>query len=286
MKTYKIADIILSISYLYQGYLDDNIEKYETSSKKIPKYHIDSISVDHITEPKTSSLKKKNPYIVRGKDVSYFYIKNKNNEVKAMFKHDPSFHHSTIFLNEKLLEDPAEIEYVFMSMIFMEIASREGFISLHASAISYQHEAILISAPSQTGKSTHASYWLKAFDSCSIINDDKPLIKIDHDHLYVYGTPFSGKGKRNENTKVKLKSIVFLNQGSDNHIDTPDLNHVMTLLLKNMHRPIEEDLWNMSLSMLDKIIQTISFYTIDATHSMDAAKTLHKHIYQGAGHEN
>jgi hypothetical protein len=280
MKTYQIAGILILISYRYQSYFLDNIEKYEIQTDIVPKYKISSYKTNEIKAPYEKSLKQKNPYIVHGENESYFYIKNKNHQIKAMFIHDSNFYDTRILLNEDLLEDCEEIEYVFMSMIFMEIASRQRFISLHASAISYQNEGILISAPSQTGKSTHASYWLKAFKDATMINDDKPLIRLENEQLFVYGTPFSGKGKRNENMKVQLKTIIFISQGLDNKITIPNKDDIIFSLLKNMHRPMEDDIWNDSIAILDEIILRIPIYTLSATHSIDSAITLKEYLYQ------
>ena len=281
MKTYRIAGIDLSISFHYSGYLNDNIEKYEITDKNIPKYRIESFVVDQIKEPNEAPIKDKNPYIIRGKDISYFYIKNTHNQIKAMFTHDQDFLDSKIYIHENILENPEEIEYVFMSMIFMEIAAREGFFSLHASAIKYHNDVCLISAPSQTGKSTHANYWLKAFKDAHIINDDKPLVKLVGNQLHVFGTPFSGKSKINMNTNAPLKAIIFYSRGLDNNIVKLGNDEIRLELLKNMHRPMEEDLWDTALEIIEEMIDKIPFYRIYATHSIDSAIVLKNMIYQG-----
>jgi len=286
LKTYRIAGIDLLISFHYEEYFKDNIEKYETKVDSNPKYQIESFLVDEIKEPVEAPIKDRNPYICRGKELSYLYIKNTHHQVKAMFTHDRDFLHSKIYINENILENPDEIEYVFMSMIFMEIAAREGFFSLHASAIQYHNEIILISAPSQTGKSTHANYWLKAFDHIHIINDDKPLIKCINEKLIVFGTPFSGKNKLNVNTHAPLKAITFYSQGLDNKIKKLDNDEIRLELLKNMHRPMEADLWDIAVTIIDELIDKIPFYRIYATHSIESAITLKNMIYQGDKHEN
>lgn len=286
MKNYRIAGIDISISFLYKGYLNDNIEKYETDTKNISKYRIESFVVNEIKEPCEAPIKDKNPFICRGKDFSYFYIKNTHNQVKAMFIHDRDFLDSKIYIHENILENPEEIEYVFMSMIFMEIAAREGFFSLHASAIMYQNEICLISAPSQTGKSTHANYWLKAFLDAQIVNDDKPLVKPIGNQLHVFGTPFSGKNKMNLNTHAPLKVIVFYSRGIDNKIVKLGNDEIRLELLKNMHRPMEEDLWDIALRIIEELIEKIPFYRIYASHSIDSAITLKNMIYQGEENEN
>ena len=87
---------------------------------------------------------------------------------------------------------------------------------LHASAVVVDGDAYLFSAPCGTGKSTHASLWLKYLKHKNpyILNDDKPAIRIVNDNIYVYGTPFSGKTDKNKNEKANLKGIAFLEQSN------------------------------------------------------------------------
>ena len=85
---------------------------------------------------------------------------------------------------------------------------------LHSSSVVIDNEAYLFSAPSGTGKSTHASLWVKYLTEKEpyILNDDNPAIRIINGNIYAYGTPFSGKHDISVNQKAKLQGICFLKQ--------------------------------------------------------------------------
>jgi len=135
----------------------------------------------------------------------------------------------TISINPTDVTDIAMKEYVLSGMMFLEIAQREGYMSVHASAINYKDDAILFSAPSKTGKSTHARMWMEKFkDDVSMINDDKPLIFQDKGKFMVSGSPFSGKQAINQNVVKPLKAIIFLEQASQDEMIK--LNATETLL--------------------------------------------------------
>lgn len=64
----------------------------------------------------------------------------------------------------------------------------------HCSAVAVDGEAYLFTAPSGTGKSTHTRLWRERFGERAVmINDDKPLIRMEEGTFYVYGTPWNGK---------------------------------------------------------------------------------------------
>ena len=60
----------------------------------------------------------------------------------------------------------------------------------HGSALCMDRQAYIFTAPSGTGKSTHARLWREAFgDRVWMINDDKPLIQVQDGKAMVYGSP-------------------------------------------------------------------------------------------------
>ena len=83
-----------------------------------------------------------------------------------------------------------------------------------------EQKGYIFTAPSGTGKSTHASLWVKHFGKkVNIINGDKPLIKLTEDGVYAYGSPWKGKEKIGTNKCVKLFGICYLQRSQSNFIE-------------------------------------------------------------------
>lgn len=89
------------------------------------------------------------------------------------------------------------------------------------SAVALDGQAYLFTAPSGTGKSTHTRLWREVFGERAVmVNDDKPLIQVREDAIYVCGTPWNGKHNLDSNQKVPIKGICLLERGTVNHIET------------------------------------------------------------------
>ena len=75
----------------------------------------------------------------------------------------------------------------------------------------------MICATSGVGKSTH-SRLLKEYlkERFVYINDDKPFIKKEDTHFYIYGSPYNGKENLSNNVKSKLKTIFILKRSKEN----------------------------------------------------------------------
>jgi hypothetical protein len=278
---YEIVGIKISIDHHYDEYLKDNIEHY-----KIDDFHdVDYAMTVHITDdihpPQGHSYSQKNPYIIKNNEEIIMYAQNAKHEIKELFIIKNNYHHIEIYINQSLNPNASEMEYVLLSIIFMEIAMRNQFLPFHASAILYQDQAILFSAPSQTGKSTHARYWKQAFQDVKFINDDKPLLKIEDDSIMVYGSPFSGKSSINQNIKAPLRAIVFIKQGLTNVMRPIQGDEALKELMKNMLRPDDESVWDDMIQVINAIMEDIPMFILEATHSVDAAKAAHDIIFGG-----
>lgn len=282
-KIYKIADLYIRIDYKFDAYFKGNIEKY-ISNSEIYDHTITTVLCDSISRPIGDPfISKKNRHIYRHENRESLLVLNANNEVDVLIEYDLDYKDVTVFL-QKELDNIAEKEYIFTGIMFMDIALSKNYISIHASAISYQGKGILFSAPSKTGKSTHARLWLEAYPDSYIFNDDKPLIQIK-EKILVYGTPWSGKTTVNRNQSFPLESIVFLAQGKVNKIKELSQEEKLIHLMRNSNRPRSKELWENNLTSLAALIKDITMYQAHVRKDISSV-TLVANTILGDKHEN
>ncbi|MDO9628262.1 MAG: hypothetical protein Q7I99_00055 [Acholeplasmataceae bacterium] len=279
-KKYNIAGIKIELNYHYNEYLKGNIESYLTDDQEVCEYSIEVFLCDEIKRPEQFTNSKMNPYIIFGEKERIIYALNSKDEVKELITHTNDYKHTKIEINPSLLKNPAEVEYVMLGVTFLEIALRNGFLPIHAAAVIYRGEAILFSAPSQTGKSTHAKIWKNTFNDVELLNDDKPLLKSDGERIFVYSSPFSGKTSMNQNKFAPLKSIIFLRQGLTNLVSVMTDDSKIENLMRNILRPDDEDLWDQVVVSINKLMNEIPIYQIEATMDSEAAIAVHDILYK------
>ena len=103
------------------------------------------------------------------------------------------------------------------------VAIPKQTVALHASVIIYNNRAILFLGESGTGKSTHTKLWLEHIPGSRLLNDDSPVVRIEFDGTnqlmpFVYGSPWSGKGRCYLNERYPIASFVRLQQHTANTI--------------------------------------------------------------------
>lgn len=89
-------------------------------------------------------------------------------------------------------------------------------VSIHAAAVYHEGQAYLFMGTSGTGKSTHASLWIKHIPHTELLNDDNPTVRIVDGKAYAYGTPWSGKTACYKNLSFPIGGMVRLRQAPMN----------------------------------------------------------------------
>ncbi len=185
---------------------------------------------------------------------------------------------------KQLLEMPLmtiqDLEYMRIGSCFYNaLLEYSGFL-LHSSAVVVDGQCYCFSANSGTGKSTHTSLWLKAFKEkgAFIINDDKPAIRLENGHFYVYGTPFSGKHDISVNTSVPLKAICFIERSETNSIVKLQPKDVFLRFLNQTLRFSDEEKMDKLCDLVDKLLTDIPVYLLKCNISLDAATLAYKEM--------
>lgn len=165
-----------------------------------------------------------------------------------------------------------DFEYLYTGEAFANRLAYMGGLVMHGSSIAYRGRGVVFSAPSGTGKSTHAGLWKTYYgeDVCHI-NDDKPAIRFWDDRPVVYGTPWSGKTDLNTNTSAPLEAIVFLKQAPHNAIYSLSPEEAMMHIHRETVRPFYDE--GLGLKVLDTtqhLIQSVPTYLLECTISREA----------------
>ncbi len=161
---------------------------------------------------------------------------------------------------------------LFRKLCDYVLGNSQGII-FHSSAIMVDGEAYLFTAPSGTGKSTHARLWREMLgDRAVMINDDKPIVRYVDGAFYVYGTPWNGKHRLDTNTRAKIKAICKIYQAKENVIEKAEPSEMLITVLNQTVRPSEEEKMDKLLAILDKMLTTVDLYKLGCNISREAAE--------------
>lgn len=136
-------------------------------------------------------------------------------------------------------------------------------LMLHGSTVAVDGQAYLFTAACGTGKSTHTRLWREAFGARAVmVNDDKPFLSVEEDHVVAFGSPWTGKHGLGENVCFPLKGICILKRGPMNVIRRLCAEECMQLL---KHQAFEAD------ALVERLVHLVPVWEMECTKEHEAA---------------
>ena len=153
-----------------------------------------------------------------------------------------------------------------------KLSEYDAFI-FHGAVIEYEGRAYLFTAKSGVGKTTHIRLWRECFgDSVSVLNGDKPVIRIINGVAYVSGTPWRGKEGYGKPGFMPLSGIAFLERGMENEAFPVKADDVIMKFATQAYIPRTESAAK-TLSLFNKVLSSVPLIALKCNMNPDAAKT-------------
>lgn len=161
---------------------------------------------------------------------------------------------------------------------FLYLAQKYNMAALHSASILYKGKAWLFSGPSGTGKSTHTNLWNELWNT-PIINGDLNLIAMKNDRPVVYGIPWCGTSGIFSTKTYPLGGIILLRQALHDVVKelTAD-EKLLTVNLRLISPSWNEELFDINLHTVERIVQKILVCRLACTKEYSAAHTMQKKI--------
>ena len=165
-----------------------------------------------------------------------------------------------------------------LMLVFAFAGSYRQTMLIHASCIMLGNEAYPFIAESGTGKSTHASLWMKHIEGAHLLNDDNPVIRIlDDGQPYIYGSPWSGKTPCYRNRRARLGAVTRIERAPKNSIERQKpLQAFASLLTACSTMKWDRDIYNHLNDAITRVIETTPVYTLYCLPDEKAAQLCHQ----------
>ncbi len=159
-----------------------------------------------------------------------------------------------------------DVGYLESLALYRKIAEKivefDGFL-MHGVVIETKGQGIAFLAKSGVGKTTHMRLWSSLLgDKLTVVNGDKPLIRIVEGNVFAYGTPWAGKENLHKNTKTELKKICFIKRSEFNECFKITKNNVFEQLIQQVYKPKNSNKLIKTVDLLERLIEQTDFYTI------------------------
>ncbi|MBQ9485872.1 MAG: hypothetical protein IJU83_03440 [Clostridia bacterium] len=203
---------------------------------------------------------------------NYLYTGEEKPEFTAVVTKEDILHERALGGAENFPDYYIESLALFRKLCDYLLENRQGIV-FHSSAVAVDGKAYLFTAPSGTGKSTHARLWRQMLgDRVVMINDDKPIIRFIDGDFYVYGTPWNGKHRLDTNGRAKIAAVCNLTRGTENKIYTISPAEMLGVVFNQTIRPEELEKMDKLLFLIDKLLTSVGLYRLECNISREAAE--------------
>ena len=169
-----------------------------------------------------------------------------------------------------------EEPYLETLAVYRKIAEKMpeyNTVLFHGSCIAVDGAAYLFTAKSGTGKSTHARLWREYLgERAFMVNDDKPLIRVQDGQALVFGTPWDGKHHLSRNTAVPLKALCILQRAARNTIAPVSAAESLPMLLQQVYRPADAAALIKTLALVESLAASVSLWRLGCNMDIEAAQ--------------
>ena len=167
------------------------------------------------------------------------------------------------------------IDPMFTSRLALERRFvRRNQMILHCAYVEYQGEAILFSAPSETGKTTQANLWEK-YRGSRTVNGDRSLLGKTDGRWTAQGWPVCGTSEVCNNEALPIRAVVMLSQAPENRAERLTPGHAFPLL----YSQITVNKWNMrdhlhTIDLIEEFLGSVPVIHLGCTISEEAVLCL------------
>ena len=153
----------------------------------------------------------------------------------------------------------------------------------HGCVMELNGKAYIITANSGVGKTTHTRLWLSEFGKeVSIINGDKPTVRIIDGVAYASGTPWKGKEGYGRNTMKPIAGIAFLSRSEINRASEITMESAVTRFMSQIYLPRKNPIaLTKTMLLADKVIRGVKLVGLECNMDPEAA-----HVCRAALVEN
>lgn len=173
------------------------------------------------------------------------------------------------------LEDSANYMIALQHAVMIALAKK--CIGFHGVTVICKDKAVILSAPSGTGKTTLAKLLQRTCEA-AVVNGDFALLSFDP----VYGlmfepTPFCGSSGVCHNVRLPIDQIVFLEQGKTNEFKSLDAHHALRFMMNNTFIPEKDAFLSMYIEeQILHIVETVPISKFAFEPTDEAAHVFYK----------
>lgn len=195
-------------------------------------------------------------------------------DVYLMYKINPHWNAISLIFNKA--DQSGHIAFEYLGSLFPYCLLQFGTLTFHGVFMEYQGKGMIISAPSGTGKTTHARLW-RDHKNALIINGDRATCQKINGEWVGFGLPWSGTSGEQVNRSAPLVAFVVLERAKNNKAFRINGMEAFGAVLPHLQCPTwDVDLSQKAMDLLDDFLNHISIIRLQCLPDKESVEVLNQ----------
>lgn len=282
MGIYKIADINIELDFP-EWLIHDRLETFKSSQKKADSYY--RVTFCEAPPAPTDKI----PFMLKAYADSFYdcngflHIRNyEKTDIPSYSLISGDWSDCTLYIDPIFHNQDSDTDYIRDSLLsqlrdlFIPLLIRNSGVLTHSVSIDLNGKAVLFSAPTGTGKTTHVNLWKEKY-GVQILDGDITACRMHGGTPYAYGLPWCGSSGEFSNKRLPLKSVVFLEQGKINEISKLDAAEaIIRLYARSFLYLSDEAVVDQVLKTIQSLVGQIDCYLLKCRPDFEAVELVKK----------
>lgn len=284
-KIFQIGDFVFRLCFPEEAAPPENFMKFEkrpaSGANPVPEYaYLIKVS-DCLPQPEGKVIARRPDLTVlqNGERESRLIGVKGNPDFYAFYQEVAADRAEVTLVRDRIAE--LHIDPVFTSLLALERRQiKKDAMILHCAYIEYQGEAILFSAPSETGKTTQANLWEK-YRGSRTVNGDRSLLGKRDGRWTAQGWPVCGTSEVCHNESIPVRAVVMLSQAQENRAKRMTPGQAFPLL----YSQITVNKWNTqdhihTMDLMEDFLGSVPVIHLGCTISREAVDCLEEALQE------
>lgn len=173
-------------------------------------------------------------------------------------------------------QSAGNVAFEYLGLMIPYALLKYNILTFHGVLMEHDGRGIIISAPSGTGKTTHARLW-RDKKSAFIINGDRAACQKVNGIWKGYGLPWSGTSGEQMNRCIPLTALVILERGEQNEAHLIDRMESFEAVWSHVQYPNwDRKLIERTLELTNDFLGQVPVIHLRCQPNMDAVEVLNK----------
>lgn len=183
------------------------------------------------------------------------FLRSQGNTVCLQYAVSPDWREITLLCDNTKTAGLVAFEY--LGQMFPACALTFGLLTFHGVLMEYEGHGVIISAPSGTGKTTHARLW-RDYKHALIINGDRAACRKADGVWTGSGLPWSGTSGEQINRSVPVTALVVLERGEQNEAHCVTGSEAFGAVLPHVQCPVwDAELTDKAMELMDDFLSEV-----------------------------